>query len=135
MIGISWSSGLRHQDSNEAILQVCGSIPSLAQYFFIKLIFHELLFSFFNLWKIYLCFQLHTFNFLKYFIISNTYKQIYLPMILLIYKSGTIQLLQWEIMNWPILYSWVTQKLKEKALWSFLSLVRLEYTQYLILVS
>ena len=46
MLGISWSSGLRHQDSNEVILQVCGSIPSPAQYFFIKLIFHELLFSF-----------------------------------------------------------------------------------------
>ena len=46
LIGISWSSGLRHQDSNKVILQVCGSIPSPAQYFFIKLIFHELLFSF-----------------------------------------------------------------------------------------
>ena len=41
-----WSSGLRHQDLNKVILQVCGSIPSPAQYFFIKLIFHELLFSF-----------------------------------------------------------------------------------------
>ena len=46
MIGISWSSGLRHQDLSKVILQVCGSIPSPAQYFFIKLIFHELLFSF-----------------------------------------------------------------------------------------
>ena len=56
LIGILWSSGLRHQDSNEVILQVCGSIPSPVQYFFIKLFFHELLFSFLKFIKIFLCF-------------------------------------------------------------------------------
>ena len=39
LIGISWSSGLRHQNSNKVILQVCVLILSLAQYFFIKINF------------------------------------------------------------------------------------------------
>ena len=41
---ISWSSGLRHQVSNQDILQFCGSIPSPAIFFFIKLIFHSVFF-------------------------------------------------------------------------------------------
>ena len=53
LIEIWWSSGLRHQVSNQAILQVCGSIPSLAIFFFIKLIFHSIFFSLYWSWKIF----------------------------------------------------------------------------------